>query len=51
MYEDYRAVELEFSRRTDALCELEVPAKCDCSRCPARDMCEWLVANDPYKEG
>lgn len=31
-----------FESRRDALCENVPPHKCDCARCPARDLCAWL---------
>ena len=45
----YHEKEAEFAARTDALCEHTAPALCDCSKCPARDLCAWLCENDPNK--
>ncbi len=48
MYEEYHAVETIFASRTDALCESVSPEMCDCDKCPARVMCEWLCKHNPY---
>lgn len=47
--EEYKRREAEFIARTDALCEDIEPAKCDCSKCPCRELCEWLDNENPYK--
>lgn len=39
---EYALKERLFEARTDALCENVPPHKCDCTRCPARDLCAWL---------
>lgn len=45
MSDEYRRVEAAFMARTDALCENTRPALCNCSECPAADMCRWLEVN------
>ena len=40
--EEYRRKELEFAARHDSLCENVSPSLCDCSKCPTRELCEWL---------
>ena len=45
MSELYKKVEAEFAARKDALCENTSPAECNCSACPARQMCEWLCSH------
>ena len=47
---EYMKIQVAFEARTDALCENASPAECDCATCPAREMCEWLCRNDPFKE-
>ncbi len=44
---EYQMMERKFLATTDALCENVSPAKCNCSMCPERELCEWLCANDP----
>lgn len=39
---EYALKERLFESRRDALCENVPPHKCDCNRCPARDLCAWL---------
>lgn len=46
--EEYRLVEEKFASRSDALCENVSPALCDCAKCPAKGMCDWLCQNSPY---
>lgn len=48
---EYIRVEAEFAARTDALCQSTRPAECDCAVCPAREMCAWLIENDPFTGG
>lgn len=42
---EYHRKEEEFLARTDALCEMKSPALCNCSKCPCRELCEWLCEN------
>lgn len=42
--EEYRQKEQEFMA-TPALCDHVDPRVCDCSKCPAKDLCDWLCAN------
>lgn len=43
----YLAKEKEFISRTDALCENEIPEKCDCKACAVKELCDWICENDP----
>lgn len=47
--EEYALREAEFAARIDALCEDAPPDECDCSKCPCRELCEWLHNETPYK--
>ena len=47
MNDEYRQKELEFFQRHDSLCEDISPDRCDCSKCPTRELCEWLFEHDP----
>ena len=47
MTEEYREKELEFAQRDGSLCEGISPDLCDCSRCPTRELCNWLCEHDP----
>ena len=44
--EEYLRKEQEFMDRRDALCEYVPPTLCDCSACPAMDLCKWLDDNN-----
>ena len=46
--EEYKVREAEFASRTDALCEDIEPSQCDCSKCPCKDLCDWLHKETPY---
>ena len=46
--EEYLIREAEFAARTDALCEHTSPMECDCSKCPCKDLCEWLHKETPF---
>ena len=46
--EEYKIKEAEFASRTDALCEDRSPSECDCSKCPCKDLCDWLHKETPY---
>lgn len=35
--------------RHDSLCEDVSPLLCDCSKCPTRELCQWLEENDPLR--
>lgn len=47
---EYMKIQAEFEARHDALCENTSPFECDCSECPAKEMCDWLCENNPVKE-
>ena len=51
--EEYKRKEAAFAEAEGALCEYVSPAKCDCSKCPLKAMCEELEAlyNEIVKEG
>lgn len=49
MTEEYRRKEQEFMGRHDSLCEDVSPFECDCSKCPTKELCDWLCDNDPFK--
>lgn len=40
---EYLRKEKEFAVRSDSLCENTPPDQCDCSKCPTKDLCKWLV--------
>lgn len=44
MTEEYRQKEQEFMG-IPALCDNVVPQLCDCTKCPAKGLCDWLCAN------
>lgn len=46
--EEYMSKEAEFVSRTDALCETCNPNLCDCSKCPCKDLCDWLHKESPF---
>lgn len=46
--EEYKIREAEFASRTDALCEYKNPNECDCSKCPCKELCDWLHKETPY---
>lgn len=46
---EYGEKEIEFASRTDALCETTLPKLCDCSKCPAMELCKWLEDNEQEK--
>ena len=46
--EEYLIREAEFAARTDALCEDKSPMECDCSKCPCKDLCDWLHKETPF---
>lgn len=45
---EYLIREAEFMARTDALCENQSPSECDCSKCPCKDLCDWLHDESPF---
>ena len=47
--EEYKLREQEFIARDDALCESTNPRECDCTKCPCKDLCDYLENNSPYK--
>lgn len=47
--QEYKRREAEFIARTDALCEDTPPAQCDCSKCPCKELCDWLHKESPWK--
>ena len=46
--EAYKLREAEFMARTDALCENKNPLECDCSKCPCKELCDWLHTETPF---
>ena len=48
MNEEYCKKEQEFMM-TEALCDNVPPAQCDCSKCPAQQLCNWLEENDLHR--
>lgn len=47
-YEEYLIKEKEFADQHNSLCENTSPSLCDCTKCPTKDLCQWL--EDHYKE-